>query len=120
MIGNLPPANNATTDTREFFDKFFKNQVSFPANEIDATVGFFMKRGFDLESARSTSIVLLNQSRIDSVPVFKLLDTMKSLTDVQLSQIVAQVLNAYREKTSILGYRIAPIVNQYESRNILV
>ena len=120
MISNLPSANNATTDTREFFDKFFKNQVSFPANEIDATVGFFMKRGFDLESARSTSIVLLNQSRIDGVPVFKLLDTMKSLTDVQLSQIVAQVLNAYREKTSILGYRIAPIVNLYESRNILV
>jgi hypothetical protein len=120
MISNLPPANSATTDTREFFDKFFKNQVSFPANEIDAVVGFFMKRGFDIESARSTAIVLLNQSRIDSVPVFKLLDTMKSLTDVQLSQIVAQVLNAYREKTSILGYRIAPIVNLYESRNILV
>jgi hypothetical protein len=120
MISNLPPANNTNTDTREFFDKFFKNQVSFPANEIDAAVAFFMKRGFEIESARSTAIVLLNQSRIDSVPVFKLLDTMKSLTDVQLSQIVAQVLNAYREKTSILGYRIAPIVNQYESRNILV
>jgi hypothetical protein len=120
MISNLPPANNATTDTREFFDKFFKNQVSFPANEIDAAVAFFMKRGFDVESARSTAIVLLNQSRIDGVQVFQLLDTMKSLTDVQLSQIVAQVLNAYREKTSILGYRIAPIVNLYETRNILV
>jgi hypothetical protein len=83
-------------------------------------VGFFMKRGFDLESARSTAIVLLNQSRIDGVQVFQLLDTMKSLTDVQLSQIVAQVLNAYREKTSILGYRIAPVVNLYETRNILV
>ena len=110
MISNLPPSNNATTDTREFFDKFFKNQVSFPANEIDAAVGFFMKRGFDTESARST----------DGVQVFQLLDTMKSLTDVQLSQIVAQVLNSYREKTSILGYRIAPIVNLYETRNILV
>jgi hypothetical protein len=120
MISNLPPTTSATTDTREFFDKFFKNQVSFPANEIDAAVGFFMKRGFDVESARSTAIVLLNQSRIDGVPVFQLLDTMKSLTDVQLSQIVSQVLNAYREKTSILGYRIAPIVNLYETRNILV
>jgi hypothetical protein len=120
MISNLPPANNTTTDTKEFFDKFFMNQVSFPANEIDGAVGFFMKRGFDVESARSTAIVLLNQSRIDGVHVFQLLDTMKSLTDVQLSQIVAQVLNAYREKTSILGYRIAPIVNLYETRNILV
>ena len=120
MISNLPPTTPATTDTREFFDKFFKNQVSFPANEIDAAVGFFQKRGFDIESARSTAIVLMNQSRIDGVQVFQLLDTMKSLTDVQLSLIVAQVLNAYREKTSILGYRIAPIVNLYETRNILV
>jgi hypothetical protein len=119
MASNLPQTT-LTTDTREFFDKFFVNQVSFPANEIDATVGFFVKRGFDIESARSTAIVLLNQSRVDGVKVFQLLDTMKSLTDVQLSQIVTQVLNAYREKTSILGYRIAPIVNLYETRNILV
>jgi hypothetical protein len=119
MIHNLPPLA-ATTDTREFFDKFFVNQVSFPTNEIDATVGFFVKRGFDVESARSTAIVLLNQSRIDGVKVFQLLDTMKSLTEAQLSQIVTQVLNTYREKTSILGYRIAPVVNLYETRNILV
>ena len=119
MIHNLPPTP-LTTDTREFFDKFFVNQVSFPTNEIDATVGFFVKRGFDVESARSTAIVLLNQSRIDGVKVFQLLDTMKSLTEAQLSQIVTQVLNTYREKTSILGYRIAPVVNLYETRNILV
>jgi hypothetical protein len=121
MAGNLPnPTYNSALDTKEFFDKFFVNQVSFPAGEIDATVGFFMKRGFDIESARSTAIVLLNQARLDNVPVFQLLDTMKALTDVQLSQVVAQVLNAYREKTSLLGYRVAPVVNLYESRNILV
>ena len=120
MIQHNLPTAPSTTDTREFFDKFFVNQVSFPTNEIDATVGFFVKRGFDIESARSTAIVLLNQSRIDGVKVFQLLDTMKSLTEAQLSQIVTQVLNTYREKTSILGYRIAPVVNLYETRNILV
>jgi hypothetical protein len=121
MNSNLPnSASTSTSDTREFFDKFFTNRISFPANEIDATVGFFMKRGFDTESARSTSIVLLNQAKLDNVPVFQLLDTLKTLTDVQLSQVVAQVLNAYREKTSLLGYRVAPVVNHYESRNILV
>jgi hypothetical protein len=122
MSGNLPSTTQPTTQptTKQFFDKFFVNQVSFPAGEIDATVGFFMKRGFDIESARSTAIVLLNQARLDNVSVFALLDTMKSLTDVQMSQVVAQVLNAYREKTSLLGYRIAPVINLYESRNILV
>lgn len=121
MAINLPQqAPTNPIDVRSFFDKFFINQVSFPAAEIDATVAFFQKRGFDTESARSTAIVLLNQARVDNVNVFELLDQLKSLTDVQLNQIVAQIINAYREKTSLLGYRTAPLVDNYESRNILV
>lgn len=116
---NLPVSTD-TTDVKQFFDKFFVNQISFPSNQIDAVVGFFLKRNFDIESARSTSIVLLNQARIDNVNVFELVDTLKTLTDVQLSQVVAQVLNAYREKVSLLGYRIAPMTDTYESRNIVV
>lgn len=121
MASNLPTVNtNSTLDTKQFFDKFFVHEVSFPANEIDASVGFFLKRGFDTESSRSISIVLLNQARLDSVNAFELLDTLKSVTDVKLSQIIAQIMNAYREKISLLGYRIAPLADSYESRNILV
>ena len=116
----LPQPTGSQLDVRQFFDKFFQNQVSFPSNQIDAVIGFFLKREFDVESARSISIVLLNQARIDNVNVFELLDTLKTLTDVQLSQIVAQVLNVYREKVSLLGYRVAPLEDTYESRNILV
>jgi hypothetical protein len=122
MTNNIPVTSNtdSSIDVKQFFDKFFVHQVSFPSNQIDAVVGFFQKRGFDVESARSTGIVLLNQARLDNVSVFKLLDTLKTLTDVQLSQVVAQILNTYREKTSLLGYRVAPLVDDYESRNILV
>jgi hypothetical protein len=124
MATNLPSqltvATDSSTEVRTFFDKFFVQQVSFPSNQIDAVVGFFLKNGFDIESARSTGIVILNQARQDNVNVFELLDTLKTLTDVQLSQVVAQVLNSYREKTSLLGYRVAPLVDDYESRNILV
>lgn len=122
MANNLPQTTgiDSAQEVKQFFDKFFVHKVSFPTNQIDAVVGFFLKRGFDLESARSTSIVLLNQARVDSVNVFELIDTLKTLTDVQLSQVVAQVLNAYREKVSLLGYRIAPLADNYESRNILV
>ena len=118
---NLPITDLSNTQlVKQFFDNYFVKPVSFPAGEIDATVGFFTKRGFDPSSAKSISIVLLNQARAENVSVFTLLDTLKALTDVQLSQIVAQVINGYREKTSLLGYRIAPVVDSYESRNILV
>lgn len=122
ITGNLPvpQAVDSAAEVKQFFDKFFVHKVSFPSNQIDAVVGFFLKRGFDTESSRSTAIVLLNQARVDNVNVFELIDTLKTLTDVQLSQVVAQVLNAYREKISLLGYRIAPLADNYESRNILV
>jgi hypothetical protein len=123
MISNLPSNESFTdssTDVKQFFDKYYASPVSFPSNQIDAVVGFFIKNGFDLQSARSTGIVLLNQARADNVNVFKLLDTLGSMTEVQLSQVVAQILNSYREKISFLGYRIAPPEDEYESRNILV
>lgn len=119
MASNLP-SNTAGGDVKQFFDKFFVHEITFPSNQIDAVVGFFLKHGFDTESARSTSVVLLNQARLDNVNVFQLVDTLKKLNEVQLSQVVAQILNSYREKTSLLGYRIAPSLDTYESRNILV
>ena len=122
MLTNLPTQTNtdSSQEVKQFFDKFYLNQLSFPSNQIDAVVGFFLKHGFDQESARSTGIVLLNQAREDNVNVFELIDSLKALTEVQLSQVVAQILNAYREKISVLGYRVAGVVDEYESRNILV
>lgn len=122
MITNLPEpqSNDSAKDVRLFFDKFFLHEVSFPAAEIDAVVGFFLKRGFDDSSSKSVSIVLCNQARQDNVNVFQLVDTLKGLDDVQLSQVVAEVLNAYREKTSVLGYKTAVTTNAFEARNIIV
>jgi hypothetical protein len=122
MSSNLPLSTvvGSTVEVKEFFDKYYTTKVSFPSNQIDAVIGFFTKNGFDKQSARSTGIVLLNQARVDGVNVFELLDSLSALTQVQLSQVVAQILNSYREKTSLLGYRIAQTTDTYESRNILV
>ena len=116
----LPQVAGTTIEVKEFFDKYYTTKISFPSNQIDAVVGFFTKHGFDQQSARSTGIVLLNQARIDNVSVFELIDSLSALTDIQLSQVVAQILNSYRESTSLLGYRIAQVADEYESRNILV
>lgn len=118
MASNLP--QEATNDVKRFFDGLIKDEVTFAAAEIDATVGFFLKRGFDQVSANSTAIVLLSQARNDGVPVFELVDKLKGLTDLQLTQVIAQVLNADRTGTSLLGYRVETLVNTYEARNILV
>ena len=121
-MNNLPSTTLSSdrVEVKEFFDKYFQQEVSFPASQVDATVGFFLKNGFGEESAKSTAIVLLNQAKLDNVNVMTLIDSLKTLTSIQLNQVVAQVLNSYRENTSILGYRVQPNVDTFESRNILI
>ncbi len=118
---NLPPVTSSDTsdEVRSFFDKYFTHQITFPSNQIDAVLGFFLKNGFDEQAAKSTSIVLLNQARIDNVNPMQLVDTLKTLNGAQLSQVVTEILNLYREKTSSLGFKILTVETTFESRNIL-
>jgi hypothetical protein len=120
MASNLPPSttSDSADEVRNFFDKYFLHQITFPTNQIDAVVGFFLKRGFDDIAARSTSIVLLNQARIENVSPFKLVDTLKGLTGTQLSNVVTEVLNVYRDRSSSLGFKTISIAETAESRNI--
>lgn len=118
---NLPKttSTDSSDEVRNFFDKYFLHQITFPTNQIDAIVGFFLKRGFDDSAARSTSIVLLNQSRLENVNPFELLDTLKGLNEAQLSKVVTEVLNVYRDKRSALGYKLTSVEETVESRNII-
>lgn len=122
MNTNLPSIDIKTSkqEVRSFFDKFYQKQITFPSNQIDAVLGFFMKRGFNEQAAKSTGIILLNQSRIDGINVFQLLDTLKPLSDLQLSQVVTEVMNLYRDKSSALGYKINTSDDTLESRNIRI
>ena len=120
MTSNLPttPSEDSSEEVKNFFDKFFQQQITFPASQVDAVVGYFMKRGFSDDSAKSTAIVLLNQAKIDNVNVFQLLDTLQGLGDAQLSGIVTEILNSTRDKTSTLGFKIIAVEETIESRNI--
>lgn len=118
---NLPKSSStdSSDEVRNFFDKYFLHQITFPTNQIDAVVGFFLKRGFDENAARSTAIVLLNQARLENVNPLELVDTLKGLTDIQLSKVVTEVLNVYRDRRSTLGYKLTTVEETTESRNIV-
>ena len=118
---NLPQPETDTdsgSEVKRFFNRYFTEPLTFPASQIDAVVGFFMKRGFSEQSAKSTGIVLMSQARLENVNIFQLLDTLKNLNSSQLSGVVTQVMNSSREKISILGYKILTVEETAESRNI--
>jgi len=120
-MSSLPqqkPENYSDRDVREFFDRYFTKTLTFPANQIDAVVGFFENRGFDNTAAISTAIVLLEQAKLDDINAFKLLDTLKGLSEVELSRVVAQVLNYNRPRSSSLGFQRTSQRATSEQRNI--
>lgn len=91
----------------------------FNANDYDATIAFFVKRGFDRQPAEETAYVILQQAKIDSVPVMEILDTLGKATPVQMSELITIILNTNRFKSSRLGVRKNRDSKDLVSRNII-
>jgi len=124
MVNSGVSTSTQTTDsankTKKFFDSYFKKDIYYSAEEVDAAVGHFLSRGFDKLAATNTAVVLLQQAQQEDVPVFKIIDTLRGLDDVQLSNVVAQILNINRERTSTLGFKVNNVITKLEQRNIVV
>lgn len=114
---NLP--NIEINEASNLFNRQFGNQINYKTSEVDAVIGYFLKRGFDQVAAVNTAAVILEQAAADKIPVYQLIDTLKGLSDIQLSNVVAQILNINRPKSSKIGYRISPNVELFDQRNIL-
>lgn len=111
---------DSSNETKEFFNKYFTETISYSANQVDSVVGFFLKRGFDETSATGIATVLLQQAKVDEVNIFTLLDTLKGLTDVQVSGLVGEIVNYNRSKVSVIGFKVTDLVTKQEQRNIVV
>jgi len=109
---NLPPVEkqDSARATKLFFDTYGEAPLEFNAVDIDATIGFFSKRGFGNEAAVIVSATLLKQAKIDNIPIFKLLDSLKQFDGLQLSTLIGEILNNNRSPTSVLGFRTTPVV----------
>jgi hypothetical protein len=110
---------DSATGTKLFFDNYGNQPLEFSANEVAASIAFFEARGFARDAAEITAQVLLKQAKLDAIPVFKILDTLKILDGVQISALVAEILNNNRSSTSTLGYRTLTVDKQNQTRNIL-
>jgi hypothetical protein len=116
---NLPSKKieDSAASTRLYFDTYGETPLEYNATEVDACISFFQKRGFDTDASIVVSSVLLRQAKIDSTPIFVLLDTMSGFNGVQLSALVSEVMNNNRVPTSTLGYR-SEITKTDITRNI--
>jgi len=120
MPTNLPSPikQDSAEGTKLFFDSYGQKPLEFLSNDIDAATAFFESRGFDNDAALLTATTILKQAKSEGVPVFKVLDTLKLFDGLQISALVAEILNNDRRATSTLGYRVANVDSSNQTRNI--
>jgi hypothetical protein len=115
-----PIERGSDKDVTLYFDRYFTKPINVSSNDLDTVVAFFESRGFDNSAATSVAVVLLQQAKLDNIKVFKLIDTLKGLKELQLSVVVAEVLNYNRKKTSTLGFKREITADKAERRNIII
>ena len=118
---NLPPKEKDELDktVQKLTTTNYQDDYQFNAGEYDATIAFFVRRGFTRTAAESTAYVILSQAKIDNIRPAEILDKLTYADPAQLSEIITIILNANRYKSSRLGVRQTLVTKETVSRNII-
>jgi len=118
---NLPQKEKDSLEKsmNELKDNQYAENFEFNVNDYDATVGFFVKRNFSRKSAEDLAYVILQQAKIDSVPVMEILDVLNNSSNLTLSDVVSRILNTNRYKSSSVGVRNTKVSRDVVARNIV-
>lgn len=121
MATNLPSQriNDSLAGTKIFFESYGKIPIEFNANDVNSTIAFFTSNGFSSSAAQSFALIILRSAKEDNVPVFNIIDRMKSFNRAQLDQLVAALINGDRVPTSKIGISVTSSKNNNIERNIV-
>lgn len=119
VSSGLPTIKTLEQSTR-LFNRYLQAEVNFTVNDFDSLIGYFLKRGFEELAAINTSVILLEQAYKDEINVQQLIDTLAGLSNIQLSKVVAIILNYNRPKSSKIGYKIPGNPDLFDERNIIL
>jgi hypothetical protein len=118
MYSNIP-VGSSSDQTVQAFDNYNSAPIELNATVLAAMKGYFTNRGFGEVAAESIAVVIISQSKQDGYNPMQILDTLKGLSDVELSGLVSEILNYNRLKTSSLGYAQSFQTNAEVARNII-
>ena len=119
MPTNLPAKEiqDSAARTRLYFNQYGKEPLEYNAVDYDAAIMFFLDKGFDNSAAEVVATSLLKQAKLENMPITKVLDDITGLEQLEISALVAEVLNNNRPATSTLGYR-TPVEDVSKQRNV--
>ncbi len=105
--------------TLQAINNFYSQPLELNSTVLAAMKGYFTNRGFGEVSAESITLTIMTQAKQDGYNPMQILDTLKGISNTELSGLVAEILNYNRFKTSSLGYAQPIKPNTEIQRNIL-
>ena len=115
-IQNLSKTNIDTTT--DVFNNLGINKNVQLSPDVDAIIGFFVKRKFSRLSAESVAAVLMDQAKSENKSAFEILGELENYDSVKLNSSVAVILNNARSNITTIGFK-APATKSKEYRNII-
>ena len=119
---NLPQETtpgDSSNATVQVLDTYAQAPLNIDAATYDAMSSFFVTRGFGEDAARSMSYIIIKQSILDNYNPFQLIETLRGLSDVEISNLITEILNYNRFKTSSLGTASPFTPSEEVARNIV-
>lgn len=123
IYSNIPikqPEESSSSKTTKTFNQYYDIPVQLDQNVLVAMKGFLENRGFSEASSESIAITIMIQAKRDDYNPMAVLESMKKLNETTLSQIVSEILNYNRFKSSVLGSVQKTAVVENVQRNIVV
>lgn len=120
MLSNLPVTMPSSDAASEKFQSYTSSQIEVNPSILAALVGFFGSRGFNETSSETIASIIYSQSKNDGYNVMQILDTLKTLEDIELSALISEILNYNRFKSSNLGMAEIFVANETIARNIIL
>ena len=117
-VSNLP-VYKSENSTLSAFDDFYSDPVEIDPTVLAAMQGYFTNKGFGEVASEQIAVTVITQAKRDGYNPMQILDTLRGLSAIELSGLVAEILNYNRLKTSSLGYAQPITTNPEIARNII-
>ena len=118
MYTNLP-AGRSSNLAASAYNNAYTPPLELETNTFNLLKGFFEGHGFEKSAAETIAVTFIRQAKQDGYNPLEVLSTLKGLGSLELNEVVIQILNYNRFKTSYIGSKINPTSFLPVSRNVL-
>jgi hypothetical protein len=120
-FNNIPKENNfsSSNETAQIFNEYFEIPVTVDSTTLNSITAFFESRGFEKYAAQNVALIIIKQAKNDNFNPNQIIDTLNGLDSIQMSVLVAEILNKNRFKSSVLGIKQNFLISEEVVRNIV-